>query len=453
MTVGTAGAYGTRDVSRPGTAASRVRPRRGVRELTGWGTTPGMLRVGAAALVVGMLAAGSLAVAAIEQHTSAAKAVAITDEQLSVDGEEIYQSLADADATASNAFLSGGLEPQADRDHYLSSVAQASTALGDASALAGTSSATAGDLRTLTNDLPLYTGLVETARTDNRVGFPVGAAYLRDASDLMRRQMLPAAQHVFAGEVAHLRTEQDAATSFPWAFLAVSLLVLGGLIRFEIYLARRTNRLCNIGLLVTTASMAALLGWTIFAVSDEASWASKSRSQGSAQVEALSKIRITAIQARDDEGLRLVARGNGGAFEQDFTKLTNQLTDSSPVGLVTSAARVVSGGSKASFKNVSSDVSQWIAVHKALAAADDSGDYTKAVSIATSNDPASAKTAFNRLDGDLVKALQPAQAAFVADARHARDAFGPVLPAVLVLTLAGAAAAVVGIGRRVGEYR
>lgn len=44
---------------------------------------------------------------------------------LSLDGQQIYRALSDADATAASAFLSGGLEPAAARRRYLTDIAAA----------------------------------------------------------------------------------------------------------------------------------------------------------------------------------------------------------------------------------------------------------------------------------------------------------------------------------------
>src|SRR5260370_34882474 len=45
--------------------------------------------------------------------------------------------------------------------------------------------------------LSVYTGLVETARTNNRAGNPVGSSYLSEASALMQTQSLPDAQRLY----------------------------------------------------------------------------------------------------------------------------------------------------------------------------------------------------------------------------------------------------------------
>jgi hypothetical protein len=145
-------------------------------------------------LVILSLAWGVVSALTADQHASAAAQVVAVSEPLSLDAEQIYQSLSDADATAANAFLSGGLEPAAARQRYDADIAQAAIHIEAASALTGASaartglsshpqnqataagSATGDDLATLSAGLPVYTGEVETARADNRLGLPLGAA-------------------------------------------------------------------------------------------------------------------------------------------------------------------------------------------------------------------------------------------------------------------------------------
>ena len=49
----------------------------------------------------------------------------------------------------------------------------------------------------LGSELPIYADLVEAARTNSRLELLVGAAYLRDASELMRTEILPAATAIY----------------------------------------------------------------------------------------------------------------------------------------------------------------------------------------------------------------------------------------------------------------
>lgn len=81
-------------------------------------TTPGKLRLLLVVLVVLSLAWGVLATLTADQHASAAADVVAAREPLTLDAQQIYRGLSDADATAASAFLSGGLEPAAARQRY-----------------------------------------------------------------------------------------------------------------------------------------------------------------------------------------------------------------------------------------------------------------------------------------------------------------------------------------------
>jgi hypothetical protein len=77
---------------------------------------------------------GVIAALAAGQHASAATEVVAVSEPLSLDAEQIYHSLPDADATAASAFLSGGLEPAAARQRYNADIKQAAIRIEAASA-------------------------------------------------------------------------------------------------------------------------------------------------------------------------------------------------------------------------------------------------------------------------------------------------------------------------------
>ena len=164
-------------------------------------TTPGRLRLLLVVLVLLSLAWGGLAAFTVNQYSSAASSVVAVREPLSLDAQQIYRDLSDANDTAATAFLAGGLEPPATRQRYLADIQAAGTLIENATAQGGaTLGGASKDLAALSTDLPIYTGEVETARADNRQGFPLGAAYLREASDLMRSTLLPAADDMYASE-------------------------------------------------------------------------------------------------------------------------------------------------------------------------------------------------------------------------------------------------------------
>ena len=153
------------------------------------GTSPAKLRlllVSLLALFVLWATAATLTVAA---HASAAANVVSVSEPLSVDAQQIYRSLSDADATEAAAFLTGGLEPLALRHRYQGDIARAALRLEIAISAAGNSAA-GSRFAALAAGLPVYTGLVETARADNRLGLPLGITTMRSLLKL-HSQMFP----------------------------------------------------------------------------------------------------------------------------------------------------------------------------------------------------------------------------------------------------------------------
>ena len=97
-------------------------------------------------------------------------------EPLTLDAQQIYRGLSDADAAAASAFLSGGLEPAAARQRYDADISQAALGIEAAAALVGPSGSASKDLAALSAGLPVYAGEVGTALADNRLGLPLGVA-------------------------------------------------------------------------------------------------------------------------------------------------------------------------------------------------------------------------------------------------------------------------------------
>jgi hypothetical protein len=85
-------------------------------------TSPGQLWLARVGLVILGLAWDALTTLMVIQHASAAHDVAATDESPSLDAQQIYQSLADADVTVSTAYLYGRTEPYQDRVRYQAGV-------------------------------------------------------------------------------------------------------------------------------------------------------------------------------------------------------------------------------------------------------------------------------------------------------------------------------------------
>ncbi len=176
-------------------------------------TTPGRLWLVLAGLVLLGLAWGALATFTAVQYASAASSVVTTREPLSLAAQQIYARLSDANDAAATAFLSGGIEPAGTRQRYLADISAAGSEIESATAQVGSGSGPAGqDLAALAVGLPAYTQEMGNAQADNRLALPLGAAYLREASTLMRGTLLKNAKGLYEAENASLRATSAQAT-------------------------------------------------------------------------------------------------------------------------------------------------------------------------------------------------------------------------------------------------
>src|SRR5689334_18139163 len=167
-------------------------------------STPGRLWLLGVAILVVAIAGAVVAAGATASRREAARTAATTDEHELALAAQLYGVLSDADATAASTYLTGGLEPPARRARYLADLHAAgrdAVALGRSAPASSPLARAAGALGA---QIPVYSGLVETARTNNRHGYPIGAAYLRQASQLMRGALLPAAGRIYAREARAL---------------------------------------------------------------------------------------------------------------------------------------------------------------------------------------------------------------------------------------------------------
>jgi hypothetical protein len=145
------------------------------------------------------------------------------------------------------------MEPPGLRARYLRDVRRATAQLaGLGRRVQGASEARA--VAAIGADLPVYTGLMETARANNRQGFPVGAAYLREASNLMRGTILPAAGRLYAAEAQRLGGHQRTGSSTDGviAALVVGLLALAVLVGAQVFVGFRMRRVFNVPLVAAT---------------------------------------------------------------------------------------------------------------------------------------------------------------------------------------------------------
>ncbi|MFG3040282.1 hypothetical protein ACGFYZ_25635 [Streptomyces sp. NPDC048330] len=418
-------------------------------------TEPGRLQILGAVLALLVVAFGAVSALEVSDRASAADDVVSRSQPLSADAAAIYRSLADADSTAAGGFLAGTLEPAASRARYDRDITTASRLLVKAAANTDGSSESAHEIAALNEQLPRYTGLIERARAANRQGLPLGGAYLRYANQQMSTALLPAAERLYAAESERLHRDDDAARTWPFLSLALGLLALAALAWAQRRNYARTNRVFNHGLLAATAATVVVLLWLAAAHTLARSGLDTARAHGQESLQVLNTARISSLTARANENLTLVARGavltedgKNDKYEADYAASMTALTKA----LATARELADDDAGRGPVDESATRTGEWQERHKDARAKDEAGDYEGALGRIVGSDRSTGQS-FDQVDAALERALAHEQNEFTRSAGDARDALTALPLGAAALGILGAAGAVLGINRRLSEYR
>ena len=419
------------------------------RRSLGSGTsTPERLFRVALVLIVGCLATALVSVIAGMQRTASVAEAQTRIAALTTDSAELYRFLADADAMATSGYVSGGREPTAVRARYDDDITGATERLVDAAGRLPGSQPVA----TIAEQLPVYTGLMDTARTLNRDGLPLGQAYLGSASALMRGTILPAAEELRRQQSAELTAAYGRGVAIPFAVGALLLATLVAIVDVSLRERHRTHRTLSVGLLAAGVALVAALAWWVAAVGT-ANARLAAAQQHSDAVTALDDARTAVLQARSAESLALVARSAGFASDDDFTTGIDRVVGADGASGLLARADGGAPGSADRITALRVAVGDWEAAHRQVRALDDGGNYTGAVASVVTTQPGGSGAAFAGVDAALADAMGAERAAFADGTGSAASALTGLVAGPAVLALLAAAAVAVGLGRRIGEYR
>ncbi|MGW6770708.1 hypothetical protein ACWGBX_09855 [Streptomyces sp. NPDC055037] len=425
-------------------------------------TEPGRLRIIGAALALLVVAFGAVTAWEASDRFTAADDVVNRSQPLSVDAADIYRSLADADTAAASGFLAGAPEPADVRETYSTDITTASGLLITAATHTDDSGESGRQIATLNEGLPRYTGLIEQARAYNRQGLPLGGAYLRYANQLMSNELLPAAEKLYAAETDRLATDNDDARLWPFVSTALGVLAFGALFWAQRRNYLRTNRVFNHGLLAATAAATVLLLWLAAAQTVARAELDNAKTHGQASLEVLNDARINSLKARANENLTLVARGavlnedNKDKYETDYNTGMDKLS----VALGRAEGLADNSDGRTPVKDAIASVAEWRERHALASKADKTGDYKTALALVIgSKDPTAAGAkgstgeSFRQVDSSLKLAIDLEQKEFDTYASDGLGALNGLAIGAGALALVAAVGAILGIGRRLSEYR
>ncbi|MBB1019404.1 hypothetical protein G6023_14140, partial [Dietzia sp. DQ11-71] len=445
-----------------GESSSTLQPRRPVRRRAArfWNdvlTTPGRMSVFALLAIITVLTGGIVASSTITQRQVYTETLLAEVEPVANASQTLYSSLTIADSAANTAFITGGIEPAELRERYLQAIATSSSSIIAASqGLDRTDTESIEQLALINAQLATYTGLVETARTNNRVANPVGSAYLASASTLMQDTILPAAADLYDRQSTSVGQSDREWSSPPWGSFFLLGLAIAVLLLLQQWLWRLTGRRFNPALALGSLLMVATFLLTMIAGFLAANDNAKGLSEGAAPMNELTRQRINAQKVRAQETLNLVRRTDPeGSAAERATTLGN-VRDTLTVYLDDEEDEDSTGridlDSQGAVTDAIEALDAWMAAQNRADSLYQQGDYQGAITISSGQSEGDSGAAFEEFDESMQDAIEEARDTLRTRIDNARrtSSNGPDL--IIALSTLAAFAVVVGIAPRIREY-
>lgn len=269
-------------------------------------TTPGRFRlwsIGVAALLAVTTVAGAASAARLRAST---RRVDAASGPVLVSIQQLIGSLAEADAAASAAFLSGRDEDPEQRRLYEQAMSRATEQVDDIASLAGDDQVIHDALTRVSVQLTQYAGLIEAARASNRSGTTDANAYLtravQVAADLVNGDLKTLSTDA-RGNLAHDEHARTEGLSLAIVLMVTALLVL---LAAQAYLAWASRRIVNPGLALATLAVLASLVWLLVAAGRGGRALTSARRRGYDSIVLTTDLSSAGFGAKAEETLALI---------------------------------------------------------------------------------------------------------------------------------------------------
>ena len=418
-------------------------------------TMPAKLWMLSAGLVLLSLAWGVLGGWIVSQHASAASDVVHVDEPLALAAQQMYESISDADVTATTTFLSGPEPPLASLQRYRADVAGAAADLARLKNAADGNQPLTAALAAFSAGLPVYTGYVAQAQTEYALGYPLtGGSFMQVASEEAHLVLLPAARTIYTLQDAALTAASSQATGVPLVIVAGVLAVVTGfaLYRTQRWLTRRTHRVFNYGLVMASAALIVSVAWLLVTFAVARSDLAQGIGHGSRPAGTLAQASIDVQQARGDEILNLISRSGDTSFEQNFRSVRDQIGPGTGT-LLAVAASASRGQAVPQVTAAARDAASWYSANEQVYRLDLAAAYAAETKLVIGTGPGSSAAGYTQVESDISRAIADDLSTFQSSATAGASAFGPVEGVVIAAALLMAGACAWGLSRRLGEYR
>jgi hypothetical protein len=382
----------------------------------------------------------------IDHRQQALTTVLNHTEPLAFAAGRLYTTLSVADAAAATAFIAGA-EPRDVRQRYEQAITDAAVALTRASS-GLTDEPMQQLLGRINAQLAVYTGLIETARTNNRSGNPVGSSYLSEASSLMQQTILPDAQRLYQETSARVDAETTASTRIPAPVILVVAITLTFGAFAHRWLAQRTKRRINPGLIAGGLAILIMIIWVGTALAISTAGSRSAKDTAAESLKTVTNLAITAQQARADETLSLIRRGDEDVRKRSYYQRIEAMHQQLTEYLARDDAI-----DKTGLQNADELLTRWRQADERLNQYIAVGNYRAATQVALGTGEDDSTPAFDKLDQALTSGIREARNQLRSDILSARRVLSGATVGGLVLSLSAAVAVALGLWPRLSEYR
>ncbi len=346
--------------------------------------------------------------------------------------QQIKGDVLRADGAATNGLAQGASDPTGQTQDYRTVLADAAKLTVDASKAQPLDQ---GDLAAVNAGLVNYVLTMERARTAYPANNATGLESVTAAGTTLRNDTIPALDKLIGANQA--RVDVARASDRLWAagLALVPVLILLGL---SIWLARRTRRVLNIGLLLALAASVLLWRLVDTNLADTASMVDAAKAGSLQKATAAANAYSSLADARSWEGRELL---------QPSAAATNEASWTTAIGQVDAAI------AKLQLDSAKAQVDAYKTAHASVATQLKANKVTEARTAASATTAGSLNPAYKAAADALTTAFNDNRKAVAAEVSKLQDGLLVATGLALLLGLIGGLASWIGISQRLGEYR
>jgi hypothetical protein len=425
-------------------------------------TTPGRYRAFAVVCLVALLVTVLATAVSANELQRSTERVRTQSGPVLIATQQVFSSLAEADAAATAEHLAGRGDGRDQRRLYEDALERAARQIDVIASRIGDDEAAHAALGDLLVGVTRYAGAIETAREKKAAGAADADAALASALSVSATSITPAVATLLERTNDRITDDTDT-TTYTW----LGLLALAALVVTQIGISRRTKRLVNLPLTIATIITVVALIWLFLATQRQGDDVRAAREVGIESIGLTGTIQATAYRAKAAESLALIA-GTGNAAQLAVAAKNVDALYAGPVGAdvldaALVGARLPAGGLLADAVRVADSHRERASIVEVLArwqryrttsdtirsAAADPATIARARTLATNE----GNSTFNGFNLSVENFLADNRTQFEAHLDAANDRLRLLELGMIVLPLLAAALALWGVQIRWNEYR